>query len=290
MISKAIKSFLLIFITSLFIACGGDKTNQTQEKEENKTENQKENDNKEKEKSVSASDEVSYALPSPLQIASIFKRSGLEYDASFTNPHDRYSNYNSTFIKKVNFGIYSADLAYSVLNNQNQAAINYVKSLSELSRNLWMINVFESASTLKRFEKNIGNVDSLTSIISDFQMELDDYLSEQGLSDNSLTIFAGAWIESMYIGSKVVEKNNNVKLQKRLAEQSIILNNLIKEMEKERYDINKELLNDLKSIDSHFKNLKGEELKENPEYQLSDQELMDLAKELEQIRNKYVKG
>ena len=197
--------------------------------------------------------EFLYTLPSPLQIASIFRRSGLVYIPELTNDPNNIDNYQTKFIQKLNFGVYATDLAYSALNEENQACIDYVKALSTLSESLWMTNVFSSVSILNRFENNMGNPDSLGYIIADFQMELDAYLEENGLSTNSLVIFAGAWIESMHLAFKSVEANYNPQLISRLIEQKKIVHNLTEILEKEEKDADMDILiGHLKTISAHF--------------------------------------
>jgi len=172
-------------------------------------------------------DDFLYTLPSPLQISSIFRRSGLEFIPELTSSPDLVSNYNTKLSQKLNFGVYTADLAYSSLNNQNQDCIDYIAVISSLSESLWMTNIFASVSILERFENNLGDSDSLGYIIADFQMELDSYLDENGLSTNSLIIFTGAWIECMYLAFKSIENQENSTLEGRLIEQSKICNSLI---------------------------------------------------------------
>ncbi|MGZ4049234.1 MAG: hypothetical protein ACXVNN_07720, partial [Bacteroidia bacterium] len=71
--------------------------------------------------------EVTYSLPSPLQIASIFKKSGLKYKDGITSKLMDPSKYTTNLSKALNLGVYSADLSYTVLNKQNQEAMNYMK-------------------------------------------------------------------------------------------------------------------------------------------------------------------
>ena len=56
----------------------------------------------------------SFVPPSPIQIASIFKKAGLQYDATLPNKVENISNYTDKFKQSLNFGVYSSDLAYCV--------------------------------------------------------------------------------------------------------------------------------------------------------------------------------
>ncbi|MFB0924200.1 MAG: hypothetical protein QMB65_02775, partial [Vicingaceae bacterium] len=81
--------------------------------------------------------QVDYVLPSPLQIAQLFKNAGLTYVGDLTNSSDKADNYNSKYDQKLNYGVYAADMAYCIINNQTQESINYLGSLKELSEKLW---------------------------------------------------------------------------------------------------------------------------------------------------------
>jgi len=235
-----------------------------------------------------------YALPSPLQIASIFRRSGLIYIPDMTNNPDKVSNYNTKLIQKLNFGVYAADLAYSALNDKNQECIDYVKALSQLSESLWMTNVFSSVSILDRFEENLGNPDSLGYIIADFQMELDSYLEENGLSANSLVIFSGAWIESMHLAFKSLEGNPNPKLFGRIVEQRKIADNLIEILKKEDDDAELNMLiAHLEKISNHFAsfNLDNiEEIEELESLTMSEEDINSAIADIDEARNFIING
>jgi hypothetical protein len=199
-------------------------------------------------------DNVTYILPSPLQIASIFRRSGMEFVTGITNPTANTANYTGTFNRSVAMGIYSADLAYTIVNNQNQEALNYLKSVKEISNDLGLGSVFDSESFIKRFERNLGNEDSLAFVVSDLQIDMDAYLEENDKEYIAVLIFAGAWVESVYLGSKTIEKTNNQKLSSRLGEQFIILNNLTKALRAHRKS-NEQisgLLQELQAIQAEF--------------------------------------
>jgi hypothetical protein len=188
-------------------------------------------------------DSETFLLPSPLQIASIFKNSGLSYFSGLTTTIKDASQYNNTFSEAINTGIYSADLSYCVLNKQTQPALDYLKVVKALSDKLGFGSVFQSNSLMQRFQNNMDNTDSLASVIADLQMETDSYLEANKQKYVGVLAFTGAWIESMYIGSKVYEKGKSSNVSSRIAEQMNILDNLVK------------LLNKYQAADTHIKGL-----------------------------------
>src|ERR1051326_1883416 len=101
-----------------------------------------------------------YSLPSPLVMAKVFKKTGLKYVEGVANSPDNVSKYSSTQSKTLNLGVYSADLAYCVLNKQSQQASKYMESVKKLSDDLGMSTLFNSDDYLKRFKNNLNNEDS----------------------------------------------------------------------------------------------------------------------------------
>lgn len=188
-------------------------------------------------------DSETFLLPSPLQIASIFKNAGLVYFPGLTSTVKDAAQYNSTFDAAINMGIFSADLSYCVLNKQTQEALDYMKVVKALSEKLGFGSVFQSNALMNRFQNNMGNTDSLASVIADLQMETDSYLEANKQKYVGIIAFCGAWVESMYVGSKVYEKGKSSNVSSRISEQMNILDNLGK------------LLAKYQAADSHIKGL-----------------------------------
>jgi hypothetical protein len=243
-------------------------------------------------------EDVSYSLPSPLQIASIFKKSGLKYKDGITSTLKDPSKYTTNLSKALNLGVYSADLSYTVLNKQNQEAMNYMKLCRQMADNLGMGSVFEQGNLSKRFEKNIGNEDSLAYIIAELQMVTDMYLDENDQQQVTSIVFAGAWIESMYVGSKVYEKGKDKSLNNKLAEQMTILGsivNALKAQEKKDPAISG-LIADLQSVKEIYdglgsvKNRTEADDEADKELSLTDEEVATLTKKIEEIRMKFING
>jgi hypothetical protein len=232
-------------------------------------------------------------LPSPLQIGSIFKHAGLTYMPGLTNSVKDVSQYTSTYSEALNMGIYGADLSYCVLNKQTQDALGYLKTLRTLADKLGFGNIFESNSLAKRFEANLSSEDSLTTIIADLQMEADTYLTSNRQKYISAITFAGAWVESMYVGSKVYAEKKSDKVSSRISEQMNILHNLIKTMagyESQDAHIG-EMVAALKAIETTF--MSYDEVKkttpDNDETaKLTDAHITELSKQIQELRQKFV--
>jgi hypothetical protein len=244
------------------------------------------------------SNESSYLLPSPLQIASIFKKSGLKYKEGVTSSFKNPEKYTTNLSKALNLGVYSADLSYSVLNKQSQEAMNFIKLSKTLSENLGISSVFDQGNLSKRFEKNIGNEDSLAYIIAELQMFTDMYLDENDQQYISSIVFAGAWVESMHIGANVLGKEKDQSLNLKLSEQMTILKIIIgslKSYEKKDAAISGIIsdLEGLKSIYDALPSIKNANQKdENDEtvIALTNEEVSALTTKIEELRNKIING
>ncbi len=111
-------------------------------------------------------EDYSFMLPSPIQVAAMFSQAGLEFENELVNPASNIDKYNTKTSKFLNFGVYSADLAYSVLNDQQQLSIDYLNSVKTLSESIGMPSVFGGSGLLERFEKNVGNQDTILRILT----------------------------------------------------------------------------------------------------------------------------
>lgn len=275
MYKKSIKIATIIAASSLIFACGGDHEETTNEEvvitEEVVTEEE--------------TAQIDYVLPSPLQIAELFKRAGLTYIGDVTNAPESVDNYTTKYDQKLNYGVYSADMAYCIMNNQTQESIDYLATLSKLSEKLWMTDIMGSMGLTDRLEANVGNEDSLTYIMADLQMQMDDYLDENGMGYTGSIIFAGAWIETLYLGTKVNENEKNEKLIGRLSEQAVILESLIASIKQSDTDNEyAELITDLEGLNATFNGYADSE----EDFMLNDEAVSTLGEQIKTLRAKII--
>ena len=168
-----------------------------------------------------------YSMPSPLVMAKVFKKTGLKYIDGVTNSPDNVSKYSSVHSKTLNLGVYSADLAYTVLSKQSQQAAKYMESVKRLSDELGMSSLFDTEDYLKRFKNNMNNEDSLINVVSQLKSEMDMFMKDNDKEKQTLLIFIGAWVENMYIATQLTKEANKEKIAMRIAEQKYILNSLM---------------------------------------------------------------
>lgn len=219
------KALILSFTTLLMTQCGGneDVIDNTNKSTVNTSQ------------AVSSSIEIDttdydfeFVPPSPIQIASILRKANMPYEDGLTNPTENADKYASQYKQSLNFGVYACDLAYCVTNNKSSEAAAYLKTVKDMSSKVGLSAVFDNESLIKRFENNIGNQDSVMSLLFDIQMLTDDYIQDNELRDLSVIYFTGAWVEGMNIGTHTIVGNTDHKISVLLSEQMTIAESIIR--------------------------------------------------------------
>ena len=288
-----IKKVFAIFIgVSLLAACSSPET-----KEKEPVPMQEEPSGTVKEMSDQLSEEAEkfdFVLPSPLQIAAIFQRAGLNYKPDVTHDISLASNYNTEFKIAMNFGVYSADLSYCVLNGQSQNSIDYLNVVRDLSNRLGLSAIFETEPLLESFENNINNRDSIVYILGKLQRNLDLYLDENDVRYKSVIYFTGAWIEGIYIGSNSIATRNRNAIANRLVEQLSLLENLIKGLtnfpkKTQEYDEVIKLLESLKGDMEKIAATGTEQEDGSVAFNVTEEDLSSLTAKVLDLRNYITK-
>ncbi len=240
-------------------------------------------------------EDFSFMLPSPIQIAAIFNRAGLEFQSELTNPVSNYEKYNTKTSRYLNFGVYSADLAYAVLNDQQQLSIDYMNVVKKLTEDIGMPSIFGSGELLESFEKNVGNQDTILRILTTIKRRTDQYLEENSENSKESVFFSAAWVEGMYLGAN--SGTNSEKITPRLIEQMTILDNVIKALNYQNDETLEldYLINDLSAIRDAFESYESiksmaMENTELGDVQLTDAELKDMTSKINALRTKIVNG
>ena len=178
-------------------------------------------------------------ISSPVEMANQIKNSGVGFDQSVLNSAEKMKDYNTSFKRALNLGVYSADLGYINTFNKNTVVLSYLLAVKELSDGL-SVGQFLDYNTLCRMAKSNANLDSLKQLsVSSFN-DMDRYLRSQKRSNVSTAIVVGAWVEGIYITCRVIEQTNDNDLRSRLAEQKPIV------------DILKIILDNFSRGDSNF--------------------------------------
>src|SRR5690554_2259170 len=171
--------------------------------------------------------DIFYSVPSPMEMASILKRTGATYDMTLLNDVKKVHSYSSARRQALNLGVYGADLSYVSVFNQNQEAIIYMSCTKKLADNLGVSKAFDD-QMIERMETNVDNRDSLLSLISETYYMLDAYLKENDRDHISAMVIAAGWVEGLYLATSIASSDGEVDMSliQRIAEQKISLDNL----------------------------------------------------------------
>jgi len=173
-------------------------------------------------------DDYVFMPPSPIQIASILNKANMKYEEGLANNISNAKLYSTKFKQSINFGVYACDLAYCVTNDKYEEASKYLKVSKDLAAKIGMESIFLSDNLVDRFEANVGNQDSIMSILFHVQMMTDDYIYDNDLTDLSVIYFTGAWVEGMNIGTHTMLGNDDHKISVLLSEQMTIARSIIR--------------------------------------------------------------
>ena len=188
---------------------------------------------------VANAEKVFYSMPSPIETAVLLKKAGASYDSDYLNPVENREKYATISSKALNMGVYGSDLSYTTIFDKTQEAMLYLACSKKLADGLGISEVF-SDDVISRMEANMGNKDSLLTIISDSYWEADAYLKENDRASVSALLIAGGWIEGLYIATRVEESlrksKKNELIVERIAEQKLSLENLINLMDSYKND------------------------------------------------------
>ncbi len=217
----------LITLSLIFVSCGGNSEDDKNTGSNDGLDSTLTSD------TISAAynddNEVSYNLPSALQIAYVFKKSGASFVPSLLNDKASSNKYNTSNYKRaVNFGIYSADLSYCLFNKKYQESKDYLKACKDMGTYLGLNAAFESDNMAQRFDKNIANEDSVIKIVSNVQLKTDVMFEQNKQKHITVIAFTGAWTESMYIALEVYAKDKNKKVLASLLEQLLLSETIVK--------------------------------------------------------------
>ena len=168
-------------------------------------------------------------IPSPVSMINDISGWGVDYNGAILNDPKKASNYKDEFIKSVTLGIYNIDMSYAMVNNQGQDVMKYMKTVLVQSDHLGLKGAVDQMVG-KRAESNLSNKDSLLAILSDIFVKSDSYLRTNERVYTASSVFAGTWIEGLYLTCKIGESlstpETKAKAYKAVWDQRFYLKNL----------------------------------------------------------------
>ena len=244
-----------------------------------------------------------FSIPSPIQTAMLIKKSGANYNKEMLNTSSKSSSYSTSFKKALNLGVYGADLGYVTIYEQTQDALSYMGTAKKIADDLGVSGAFDG-QTIDRFQKNLGSKDSLLSLVSVAYRASDAYLKNNDRNEISGLILTGGWIESLNFATNVFKMKGDAEVKRRIAEQKLSLNSLIKLLtpyySQPEYA---ELIDALKEVSAVFDAVEFKYVYEKPtvdvekktttvnsktEAVITDEQVKNISEKIQSIRNQIV--
>lgn len=169
---------------------------------------------------------VMQTLPNSLEISYLIKDVGIKFHKNLLNPISNARYYRTPAQQALNLGVYSTDLGYINIYQENSEAKSqaflHLTAVKRLADSLQSVELF-NFEIIQRLVLHSAHLDSLFQITNDIFDKLDKRFHEQKKPELSLLSLAGGWIESMYLTvSMDLEKPNKV-LTHEIVEQKLIL-------------------------------------------------------------------
>ena len=169
---------------------------------------------------------IFHAAPSPMETASLIKRSGASFHGDALNGADRASEYTTSDAQAINLGIYGADLSYATIFEENATSLEYLAAIKSLSAELGVDDVL-SGEVMDEVEANRNDRDMLIDIVSDTFYELNERLKFNGQEDLAGLVVASGWVEGMYLATRHLDEAP-AELKARIAEQKLVLDDVMR--------------------------------------------------------------
>ncbi len=247
--------------------------------------------------------EVTYTFPRPCEIPYMLQASGAEFNQNLVNDRRKADTYGSQSDKAaMNLGVYTADIGYLSSYNKTQESIDYLNACKNLADKLGVTGSFDR-TTLEKFETNIGNRDSLCTLLDNSLKKTDQYLKDANNSKLGALLVTGSFVESLFIATGLVKSYDKNMLSE--AQKNLILTPLITTILKQKKSVSEvtkmlssmEQNDPITSIVADFKDLESsynalnidEQIKNNKgTLVLTDKNLVEITKKVEKLRGGIV--
>jgi hypothetical protein len=193
-------------------------------------------------------------MPSPVELSALIKDVGAVYDKSILNSSDKAEGYSSKYERALNLGVYSTDLGYAAIYKENTDSFMYLNSVRKIAESLGIGKYIDYANITKLALENDLNA-LLDETTRSFE-GINKHFQKNGQDELSVAMLAGGWIESLYLTCEIAKKKQSKALDVRIAEQQLVLNQLLPILRTYKSSDMKALSYDLTNLQKLYKNLK----------------------------------
>jgi len=170
---------------------------------------------------------VDFNIPSPSEQFSLISKMDGKKNTAIMHDPNLADSYTGSAQKALNFGVYTADVAYLTSFNETNKYLTYFGKLEKLGNDIGVAQVFgkELGELAKKWD---GNADSLFRLSDETYNKTFQRLIEIDKGNELSLMLVGGWIESMHLmigSSKGYGKSP--KLEQAIADQKLVAENLL---------------------------------------------------------------
>jgi hypothetical protein len=197
-------------------------------------------------------------VPTPNELFDIITEVNISYDDQVLSSPDNIDNYTNKKVQSLNFGVYTADLAFAASFGNPTESAKYFTVIKDMGDILKINNALDQ-TVFDKIDKSIqeNNNDELFKLSNETYYDAYTYLKENERGPSLALIVLGGWVESLYIMTQLGEYEEGSILMSRIVDQKYTLENLYEFMQEyETVDVDVlEMMATLQSIDEVFLNL-----------------------------------
>ena len=278
-----LKLFIIPLLAMLIVACEEESPKSDTEPQDVDQES-----NKEQQALITNDNRVSM-VPTPNELFDIIKEVNVSYDEQILNNPDNIDNYTDKKSQSLNFGIYTADLAFAASFGNPTESAKYFTVIKDMGDRLNINNALDQ-TVFDQIDKSIqgNNNNELFKLSNDTYYDAYTYLKENERGPSLALIVLGGWVESLYIMTQLGKYEEGSVLVSRIIDQKYTLENLYDFMQEYESDIDvMEMMATLQPIDEVFLNLEelfGDEFSNTNE---KDVNLMDGGSDFSMTEDQY---
>ena len=171
---------------------------------------------------------IFYSLPSPVETAAILNQMNIKFTEEFINPSANAEKYVSTYQQAVNVGVYSADMCFCSLYEQNHSVVDYITVLKNLTEEMGIIGFFND-STISVIRTKMNDKSFVVKYLSDSYTQYANMLEEQERNEIAALVLVGGWTESFYLALNMLNtaESKHEDVYEIIKYQKLTFNNLM---------------------------------------------------------------
>lgn len=201
---KIVKTLSIIALGSLVTACGNSSADEVKEAPETVTEVKDTTPVTVNEETKFKFDFAIANIPSPVGSINEMSGWGVDYNNTLLIDTKKPLSSSTEFSKALALGVYNIDMSYAMLNNKGEDVLKFMKTVLKTSDELGLKSAVDNMIG-KRAENNLSNKDSLLKILDELFVKSDSYLRTNERVYTASSVFAGSWVEGLYLTCKTAE-------------------------------------------------------------------------------------